>query len=267
MDNLTIEDLFVMLVEPSQTQGRFIQNRLKEMGIKETRWEKTGTMALQLMSELNPDLVISAMHLPDMTGVALVETMRESPELIDIPFMLISSETDDYYIEPIRQAGAIAILSKPFDPRDLRRALYATVDYIVPSDELAQQIDLGGIRTLVVDDSLTSRHHIIRVLNNIGITDITEAEDGREAVDILSDNFFDLLVTDYNMPELDGQTLIRYVRENSSQSSIPILMITSETDQQRLAAVQQAGASAILNKPFEPASIRTLLQHMLAEDQ
>ena len=266
MESLTISDLYVMLIEPSSIQGRIITKSLEDAGARTPSYKQDGQSALATMPTEQPDLVISAMHLPDMTGTELVQAMREKGELADIPFMLISSETSEQYLEPIRQAGAIAILPKPFDPKDLRRALYSTLDYIVPCEDFLGDIELADIKTLVVDDSSTSRHHIARILNNIGIENIVEAVNGQEAIGMLQQEIFDLLVTDYNMPEVDGQELVSYVRENSSQRSIPIMMVTSETDESRLTAVRQSGVSAICDKPFDTATVKDLLRQLLAEE-
>jgi len=254
-----------MLVEPSSTQARIICERLEEAGAINPSWKKDGETALAAMPEEQPDLIISAMHLPDMTGTDLVKSMRNTPELAEIPFMLVSSETDEHYLDPIRQAGAIAILPKPFASDDLKRALYATLDYITPNTDLLEDLDPSAIKTLVVDDSLMARNHICRILNNIGIENITQVENGKEAIEALQADYFDLLVTDYNMPEVDGQELVRYVRNESTQSSIPIIMVTSETDESRLTAVRQSGVSAICDKPFETSSVLSLLQQIMRD--
>ena len=65
------------------------------------------------------------------------------------------------------------------------------------------------------------------------------------------------------MPDIDGLQLTSFIREQSEQKTIPIIMITSEQDSQRLAAIQHAGFSAILDKPFEPASIRNFIINLL----
>lgn len=265
METLTLSELFVMLVEPSSTQGRIISGRLEEAGLVDPSWKKDGESALAAMPDEKPDLVISAMHLPDMTGTDLVRTMRDTPELAEIPFMLISSETDEQYLEPIRQAGVIALLPKPFEPADLMRALYATLDYIAPNTDQLSDLDLTTIKALVVDDSSMARKYVSRVLTNMGIENITQVENGKEAIQQLQTDYFDLLVTDYNMPEVDGQELVRYVRDQSAQSSIPIIMVTSETDESRLTAVRQSGVSAICDKPFETSSVLSLLQQILKE--
>ncbi len=265
MELLTISELFVMLVEPSSTQARIICERLEEAGAVNPSWKADGKSALAAMPEEQPDLIISAMYLPDMTGIDLVRVMRDTSELTEIPFILISSETDEHYLDPIRQAGAIALLPKPFATADLKRALNATLDYITPNTELLEELDLAAIKTLVVDDSLMARNHISKILRNMGIENIMQVENGKEAIKALQADYFDLLFTDYNMPEMDGQELVKYVRNNSTQGSIPIIMVTSESNESHLAAVRQAGVSAICDKPFDANSILALLQQILRD--
>jgi two-component system chemotaxis response regulator CheY len=105
----------------------------------------------------------------------------------------------------------------------------------------------------------------VRVLKNLGLEHITSAENGVAAVALIEKNFFDLVVTDYNMPEMDGETLTRYIREHSSQRSIPVLMVTSEDNASRLAAVQQAGVSGICDKPFDAITVKRMIRNLLAD--
>jgi len=80
---------------------------------------------------------------------------------------------------------------------------------------------------------------------------------------VMAENLVDLVVTDYNMPEMDGKALIDHIRHKSWQNSVPVLMVTSESDQGRLAAVEEAGVSGICDKPFEPAVVKALLLKIL----
>ena len=178
-------------------------------------------------------------------------------------FLLISSETNIKYLEPIRQAGAIAILPKPFNQTELDAALSATVDYLNPQQAHLDHYDVADLRVLVVDDSSFSRTFIMRMLNDIGIENIVEAEDGKQALGLFERQYFDLIVTDFNMPKMDGLQLIKKIRASDDQQSVPILMVTSEQNQNRLAAVEKAGVSALLDKPFEPATIRKLIVRLL----
>lgn len=265
MSDISIDNIQVLLVEPSQPQHKIIERYLHEIGVSSLDWVKTGAEAQQVLSENCPDLVISTMYLEDMTGSDLVIAMRNDESLHDLPFMLISSETSFRYLDPVRQAGVIAILPKPFEVSQLRQAFLSTLDYIDPGELETQAFSSEELEVLVVDDSLTARRHISRVLNNMGIENLTEASNGIEALQILSDKFFDLVVTDYNMPEMNGKELVEHIRNESSQASIPILMVSSENDQSRLAAVQQAGVSAICDKPFESDNVKALLENMLIQ--
>ena len=258
-----LEQLAVVLVEPSSTQRHIISEFLTVSAIHHLDCVESGRSALQLLQQRKPDLVISAMHLPDMTGVELVETLRSTESLRDIAFILISSETNIHYLDPVRQAGAVAILPKPFEYEQLKKALAATLDFIEPEQLQLAKHNLQELSVLVVDDSRFSRQHILKTLHNLGIKNITQAENGKAAMPLLEQNNYDLILTDYNMPEMDGKALIGFIRGMEKYADTPVLMVTSETDMGRLAAVDQIGVSAIIDKPFETALIKNLIQKIM----
>ncbi len=264
---MDLSELSILLVEPSTMQSKLILSHLKQEGIFNIDSVVNGEQAIESINKYPPDLIISAMYLPDITATDLLTTIRSTKELHDINFMLISSETSFNALDPIRQAGVIAILPKPFDHDDLRRALRTTVDYISPEEMDLENYDIADLKVLIVDDSSTARNHIRRVLTSLGIQHIKPAKNGAEAAQILNTSDFDLIVTDLNMPEMDGQQLIEYVRNEMGNSYVPILMVTSEEDEARLGNVQQAGVSAIVDKPFEPQSIREILYRVLDDQE
>jgi len=265
MSSMNLSDLSILLIEPSAMQRKIILAHLIEEGVSKIDGVETGRSALDLLQSYAPDLIISSMYLPDMTATELLGTIRTSESLKEINFMLVSSETNFKALDPIRQAGVVAILPKPFNHADLRRALRTTVDYIDPEEMELENYDITELNVLLVDDSLTARNHVKRVLNSLGIQNIQTANNGVEAVAILSNAEFDLIVTDLNMPEMDGQQLTEFVRNDMGNTYVPILMVTSEHDQARLGHVQQAGVSAVCDKPFEPQSIREILYRVLDE--
>jgi len=262
-----IGELNVFVIEPSKAQSQFIETHLKSLGVPSTTVFREGESALRAMVENRPDVVISAMHLPDMTGGDLVGRMRADGWTKNIAFILVSSETRPHYLEPVRQSGSSAILGKPFSVEQLGRALSTVLDYLNPDEvrlDVASDVDLEAIKVLLVDDSRSARAFMRRVLENLGIQYFTEAENGKQAVGIIQEQYFDLVVTDYNMPEMDGRELTEYIRTQSWQSSVPILMVSSESNESRLAAVAQAGVSGVCDKPFEPAMVKRLLEKMLS---
>lgn len=265
MAGKSIEELYILLVEPSSMQAKVIGKALTEAGIRRFDVVHDGNSALQLLLQFHPDLVVSAMYLPDMTATDLVLAMRNDNEMNTVAFMLISSETGFEQIDPVRQAGVTAILPKPFEFSQLKRALYNTLDMLNPDNLELKDFNAEDLKVLVVDDSNLARKHIKRVLNSMGVEQITEADDGASAVPLLESGFFDFVVTDYNMPTMDGKALLEYIRNKSNQRSLPVLMVTSEGDMGKLAAVEQAGVSGICDKPFETDTVRALIRSVMTD--
>jgi len=258
--NISSRDLNVLIVEPSHTQQRIIERELNSLSITNIDCVSNAQEALVYIGEGAPDLILSAYYLSDMTGDELLHILREDEANQSICFILVSSVTDIKQLDSVRQAGVAAILPKPFAAADLAVALKTTIHHLNP-EELGE---LDDLKILLVDDSKLARKHIIRTLQSMGLEHIIEAENGLEAVALLDETLFDLIVTDYNMPEMDGRELSAYIREQSSQTNVPIIMVTSEHDSKRLAAVQQAGVSAICDKPFDPENVRQLIQRLVS---
>jgi two-component system chemotaxis response regulator CheY len=261
---ITTSELSVFLVEPSSVQARIVQKYLGDLGVVNIQLFQDGTSALAAMHAQRPDVTISSMYLDDMSGSKLVEMMRADEALTNIAFILISSEDNQLYLDPVRQSGACAILTKPFELQQLRAAIFTTLDFLNPGSLALEKdnFDVENLRVLVVDDSSSARAYLIRVLKNIGIKHISEAENGKLGTEAVEGHTFDLVISDYNMPEMDGRDLVEYIRTKSWQNTLPIIMITSERDEKRLAALRQAGVSAICDKPFEPSDIRNLIEQI-----
>lgn len=268
MHSINIADLSILLIEPSTTQLKVVMQHLRDEGIALIEGVANAAAALESLQNHQPDLIISSLYLPDMMATELVEHLREDATLNHIPFMLISSESSFAVLDTIRQAGVVAILPKPFARADLKNALRATIEFIDPQEISLEHYDIENVRVLVVDDSPLARKHISRVLNNMGIVKISQAQDGQEGVAIFArdQNAFDLIVTDYNMPVMDGQELIKTIRQDLGNSIVPILMVTSEENETRLSNVHKAGVSAICDKPFDPQTVKEMLFRVLEPD-
>ncbi|MCP4488204.1 MAG: response regulator [Gammaproteobacteria bacterium] len=256
--------LYVVLVEPSRPQSKIVLQQFEELGISQYRHVETGADAQELIFEDTPDLVISSLHLEDMTGRDLVLKMRDRTATETTPFILISTTTSFRELDPIKQAGASAVLPKPFSVKDLKRAVMSTMDWEHPDQIELEDLDPENLEVLVVDDSGMARKMISRTLNKMGIEKITQAADGADAIPLIQANHYDLIVTDFNMPEVDGHELLRFIRNESNQSSVPVLMVTTEGDASKLAAIQHDGVSAIMDKPFEVAEVKQLIETSMA---
>lgn len=263
MNSVTINQLSLLLVEPSEVQRKVILRHLTDAGIRQVSSVDSITAAQKLLPSLQPDLVISALYFADGEGMDLLLFMQQQHVLKDALFMLVSSEHKREQLDIFRQAGCVAILPKPFTPNHLQRALNTTLDLIDPSNFELDSFEVESLRVLLVDDSQLSRHYLRRVFESIGIQHITEASNGREGIDILAEQSFDLICTDYHMPEMDGRELATSVRQQLDHAHIPILMVSARADELQLNQIEQAGINALTNKPFEPAVLRRTLKQLL----
>ncbi len=260
--SLALAGISVLLVEHSRLQTRVISGQMAELGIPVIRTASSGQEAWEAITTQCPDVVVSSMHLPDMSGADLVRRIRGSADAKDAAFVLISSETDYEYLEPVRQSGTAAILPKPFELSSLRQALMAAVDFS-PNAVKAHNLRLTGLNVLIADDSRSARSHVRRVLEKLGGENFIEAVNGSEAIRLLASDKFDLIVTDWHMPECDGLELTRHIRHDRRHQQVPVLMITSETDQTLLDDAIRTGVSAICPKVFDPQSVMRILNSLL----
>ena len=123
------------------------------------------------------------------------------------------------------------------------------------SSELVQTI-------LVVDDSGTARMIIKQCLAIIGLKDkkYLEASNGRDAVEVLKQSSVDLVVTDLNMPVMDGEALLLEIKGADVWRKIPVIVITSTSNDVREKALREVGAEAVISKPFNPAVLHAAWQ-------
>lgn len=263
-NQVAIQDLSILLVEPSEVQQKVISRALWDIGVTNIETSSSVEQTISNLDTYQPDLIISSMYLPDGTADTLLQKIRHNPDTEAQAFMLISSERNKNYLEQLRQSGVLAILPKPFTSEAITRALKATTDLISEEEVELELFDIDQLRVLVVDDSRLARKHIIRVLAGMGIPTPQEAENGSQAISLLQENTFDLIVTDYNMPEMDGRELTETVRKSDSYSHIPVLMVSSEANDTHLSNIAQAGVDAICDKPFEPSTVKDILYKIMS---
>ena len=115
------------------------------------------------------------------------------------------------------------------------------------------------MRVLIVDDSSFIRKHLREHLGRIGVTCV-EAQDGREGLEVLRrEEHFDLMLTDVNMPRMDGLTLVKCLREEGLGPEMKVMMITTETDESFISRALSFGADEFLMKPFTSQSLKEKL--------
>ena len=121
---------------------------------------------------------------------------------------------------------------------------------------------MASLKFLVVDDSITIRRIIINALKTIGYSDVVEASHGKEALDKLN-NGVNFLITDWNMPEMNGLDLTKQIRAIHSAAQLPILMITTRGTETDVIDALQAKVNSYIVKPFTPQELKEKINDIM----
>ncbi len=116
---------------------------------------------------------------------------------------------------------------------------------------------------LVVDDFPTMRRIVRSLLKELGFTNVDEAEDGQDALGKLRGGQFEFVISDWNMPNLDGLDMLKQIRADDALKATPVLMITAEAKKENIIAAAQAGANGYIVKPFTAVTLEEKLNKIL----
>ena len=123
--------------------------------------------------------------------------------------------------------------------------------------------DPAQTKILVVDDSSTMRRILKTTLARIGFENVSEAANGAEALTACSENPFQVVLTDWNMPEVDGLELVTKLREKDEYAKVPIMMITTEGGKQDVVEALTRGVNDYVVKPFTPDVLKEKMDSLL----
>lgn len=115
------------------------------------------------------------------------------------------------------------------------------------------------MKILVVDDFPTMRRIIKNLLKDLGFENVDEAEDGAIGLEKLRNGTFEFVVSDWNMPNMDGLDMLKAIRADPALAKLPVLMVTAEAKKENIIAAAQAGANGYVVKPFTAATLEEKL--------
>ena len=121
------------------------------------------------------------------------------------------------------------------------------------------------MKILVVDDHETMRRVVTSALNTIGFKNIKQADDGATALPMLESGDFDFLVSDWNMPIMQGIDLLKEVRAHDKLSKLPVLMVTAEAKPQQIVAAAKAGVNDYIVKPFNINTLNKKIEKIFSK--
>ena len=121
-----------------------------------------------------------------------------------------------------------------------------------------------GAKILVVDDFSTMRRFIRGILEQLGYTEVEEADDGDSALEKLRGTRFNLVIADWNMPRMNGLDLVRAIRADEGLKTIPVLMVTAEASKENIIEAVKSGASGYVVKPFSSDVLKEKIEKVLS---
>lgn len=116
------------------------------------------------------------------------------------------------------------------------------------------------MKILIVDDFSTMRRIIKNLLRDLGFNNTAEADDGNTALPMLQAGGFDFLVTDWNMPGMEGIDLLKAVRADEKLANLPVLLVTAEAKKEQIVEAAQAGVNGYVVKPFNAATLKEKIE-------
>lgn len=123
----------------------------------------------------------------------------------------------------------------------------------------------AALKVLIVDDQFSVRQMTRMTLEQIGIRYVHESENGRQALEMAALQPLDLIISDYNMPEMDGLNLLRAVRGHPMVRKLPFILLTGRGDKELVIKAAQAGVNNYLVKPFTAAILRQKIEQVMGK--
>jgi two-component system sensor histidine kinase/response regulator len=272
-DDVDLNGLLILVVDDNATNLKILCEMLTSWKIN-PKPASSVTAGAAMIRKLNqhgkkPHLAIIDSDLPQSDALSLVRQIRqENAEKTGVIAMLTTTttkETDRFY-----EAGAGAVLTKPVRPSELLDAIIQVLSMAkAPVDEregsvvVEPEFSLTSMNVLVAEDTPFNQKYIRRLLDNWG-SKTTIVSNGRQAVEMLADREFDIVLMDVQMPEMDGLTATARIRRLEKQTGrhVPIIAMTAHAMQGDRERCLEAGMDDYVPKPISSANLKEAIQRL-----
>jgi two-component system sensor histidine kinase/response regulator len=267
----------VLIVDDNRTNRRILDGTLQRWKMRPTSveggQEALGELSRALEAEEPYRLVLTDMHMPNMDGFAFVEQIRQRPALTAVTIMMLTSGAHKGDLARCSDLGLAAYLLKPIRERDLLDVVVRVLSgeqQSLPSPitrSLGQDAPgpMSTLRILVAEDNEVNQRLIVRLLEKRGHRSVL-AGDGRQALEVLSNGDFDLVLMDVQMPHMGGVEATAMIRQMEERSGwhIPIIALTANTMKGDREKYLANGMDGYLAKPIRPPELDKILERYQA---
>ena len=267
----------LLVVDDNVTNRHIIEDSVNRWGMKPTVVESAAA-AIQVLQQARASgaeipLVLTDAHMPEMDGFGLAERIRQDSLLANVEIVMLTSSGERGDAARCQKLGVAGYLSKPFDRLELREVLLRVLargpatpgegTLITRHTVLEQQ---RSLRFLVAEDDAVNQRLITRLLEKRGHS-VVLAQNGREALEALAKQPFDIILMDGQMPEMDGFETTKFIRENerASGAHLPIIALTAlamKGDEERCRA---CGMDGYVSKPLKVEELFSVIEKVVPD--
>ena len=244
----------ILIVDDSAIVRKALTQQLEQFGARVTQAED-GQQGVEVALTDHFDLIISDVEMPRLNGFGLCEKLKDLPGTRSVPVIMLSSLETDRDIERGFKAGAAAYVSKS----QAHMELIETIERV-----LEKSMFHHDRLVLVVDDSHTVRRLVTQALEEAGVRVVT-AENGRQALKRINEQRPDLIISDLDMPEMNGIDFCKALRTDSDLSVIPLVIMSANSDRSMMRRLLSLGAAGYLVKPFNMEQIVITVEKLLSD--
>ena len=244
----------VLIADVSLAVRKLMVLKLKKFGAQVLE-AGNGLEALEAVGREEIDLLISDVDLPGLDGLELCRKLKSNEVTRQIPVILVSMLDTDADFERGYQAGASTYISKNISENDLQEQ----IERVMAQVERQRQSLI-----LVVDDSITMLKLVETGLARSGFNVIT-AKSGREAIDRLQESKPDIIVSDLDMPEMNGQEFLSLLLTQPQFAKIPFMIMSANSEKSIMKKMVQQGAASYMVKPFNIDQFIFTVERLLSE--
>ena len=269
-----LKDKHVLVVDPSPSTTRFLQDTLTFWGMKPISAEN-GEQALREVRQPSRNgrplaLAIIDSSLPGMDGFTLVDKMREIPRAPELTVMMLKAVGTHEDMARCARSGITATLTKPLRLPDLEEALVSSLGVCGDEEpgtsakpQLKKKKPIKRLHILLAEDNIINQKVGIRVLENQKHR-VVVVNNGLEAVQALEHQHYDLVLMDIQMPEMDGFEATRFIRKQELETGthIPIVAMTAHAVKGDRERCLEAGMDDYVSKPLNPSQLNEVLERV-----
>jgi signal transduction histidine kinase/DNA-binding response OmpR family regulator len=267
-----VHGLRILVVDGHQTNRRILEGMLKGWGAQTgcVGGGEEALLELTTAAEAGKPyrLMVTDMNLPEMDGFALMERIQSDPKLSPLTVIMLTAGGHRRDVERRPELGGLFYLSKPVRKRELLAALQAMLGQTASPSSILPQIERRAqprsLRVLLAEDNRVNQAVATRLLEKMGYT-VVVADNGRAALLLLATQPFDLVLMDIQMPEMDGLTATRRIRESerSTPYHVPIVAMTAHAMKGDREICIEAGMDEYVSKPIHSEALKKALAIVL----